>query len=841
MLIICCTQSKSQIYDCTITKGAGDYFSSNDFRIYIPDTVSTIRGIYCYVHGIYGDSRSIVTDPTFTHLCDETGFALLGVRIPPGADPYFYYEFGKNKSVLRALQYFATQSSHPEIEFAPIFFEGYSWGAAFSYFFTMWKPEVVIGFNPQKIGVDTIDVGEAIYVPGYLIYGEFDSGRDLSPAFEKHRPKGALWTLAMEPGGAHAPITDRNLLDNYFKDVIELRLPTNIIPGQPVVLDTIDESVGWLGDRSTFEIAEYDSFTGDKSQACWLPSQDAAQRWQNFVSGNKSGKISKYRPFSRPKNGPYLHDSSSSPDIMNIKSAPKITNSSNAIASFIGESAGDGSGGLTVVSAGDVNGDGLDDFLIGANYNSENGAIAGQTYLILGRAAADWGMDFNLSQADASFVGEVWRDRSGFSISAAGDVNGDGLNDFLISAPFNDENGSDAGQTYMILGRAAADWGMDFDLSQADASFIGESENDWSGACVSSAGDVNGDGLDDFLIGANGRDVSRTSTLMDFDAGKTYLLLGRATANWGIDFNLSQSDASFTGEASLDRSGFTVSSAGDVNGDGLDDFLIGTLLNDLYNQSAGSNTYLLLGRAAADWGTEYNLSQSNASFLGEKRFDFAGYSVSCAGDINGDGMDDFIIGAYDNSEGGYSAGQSYLVLGKAEADWGLNFNLSQANASFVGESPFDVSGFSVSGAGDVNGDGRTDFIIGAPNNCLGGYFAGSTYLIKGTQLSHWGMDYDLANADAVLIGEMEQDLFGFSVALAGDVDGDGKDDIIIGACYNDEGGINAGQTYLFLGSMIINIAQKMKGPIQFSLTQNYPNPFNPTTRLSSLIYRRPVR
>jgi len=141
-----------------------------------------------------------------------------------------------------------------------------------------------------------------------------------------------------------------------------------------------------------------------------------------------------------------------------------------------------------VASAGDVNGDGYDDFLIGAYYDGDGrGDGTGQTYLILGNAAAGWGMDFDLSNADASFWGEDAGDNSGLSVASAGDVNGDGYDDFLIGAAYSDDGGDWAGQTYLILGNAAAGWGMDFDLSGADASFWGEDQGDRSGYRVASA------------------------------------------------------------------------------------------------------------------------------------------------------------------------------------------------------------------------------------------------------------------------------------------------------------------------------------------------------------------
>lgn len=294
----------------------------------------------------------------------------------------------------------------------------------------------------------------------------------------------------------------------------------------------------------------------------------------------------------------------------------------------------------------------------------------GKVYLVLGRQEADWGTDFDVSQVDATFLGEAVGDRIGRSTAGVGDVNGDGYDDFLIGSISSDYAGSNAGQNYLFLGRASpADpdydpsrpwWDLDTSIAEADASFVGENVGDESGRRVAWAGDVDGDGLDDMLMQAALNDYSGSN------AGISYLVLGRSSADWGLRYSLANADASFVGEMNFDQSGRRLSGAGDVNNDGYDDIIIGAPHNqeasEFPNIIAGK-AYMIFGRPEVDWGNYFPLAQADIIYRGKPEIGVAGYDIGWLDDFNGDGIDDFLIAAYGGRNNTHTPGEVYIQLG----------------------------------------------------------------------------------------------------------------------------------------------------------------------------------
>jgi hypothetical protein len=364
-------------------------------------------------------------------------------------------------------------------------------------------------------------------------------------------------------------------------------------------------------------------------------------------------------------------------------------------------------------------------------------------------------------------------DSFGWCVAPAGDVNGDGIADIAIGAPTYDAVAGFAGRAYLFYGPITSGT---LEAADADATITAQTFGDNLGVSVASAGDTNNDGKDDLIIGARSNDASGTQ------AGRAYLFLGPVTGARTAN----QADAIVSGIA-FEELGWSVAGAGDLDDDGFDDVILGAhQFGDTETFSRG-RAYMFRGPLSGQRAS----SSADAIITGEFTNDMLGSSVARAGDVNDDGIDDVILGAPHGPVGFVDPGRAYIFLGPISGE----MSAAAADVILRGETDNDNFGTSVAGAGDVNGDGIDDVIVGADQLFSNG--PGRAQLYSGP------LDPNLGPIapTAVLIGETAEDVFGHSVAGAGDVNGDGFDDIIVGAWDNGAGGTRAGRAYLFFGPL----------------------------------------
>jgi hypothetical protein len=499
--------------------------------------------------------------------------------------------------------------------------------------------------------------------------------------------------------------------------------------------------------------------------------------------------------------------------------------------------------GFAVAAAGEVNGDDLADILIGAPNADAGGSVdAGKVTLVFGSV----GLQSAGGALDTlEYLGEAAGQRAGSAVARAGDIDGDGVGDFLIGAPGASPHGTGSGRVYLVFGDPGLDDVPVAGLNLADlaacaaptlcgVAFNGEATGDSAGAAVSAAGDLNHDGHDDLLIAAPG-----ASPGSRVGAGKVYLVYGAPSFPPGVVELSAIATRSlpghvFHGEGAGDRAGESISSWPDV-ASAVDDLIIGAPGGDV---TEFSSTILDAGYVYAIHGGTTNLCQNpqpcspaielsrvanglpdqvaGVVFLGTEPGGEIGRSVTGEVDVDGDGVPDIIIGADQEAwviPGDDPKGETTSSPVKKDPDLqpgrlrepGGEDAINRFGAVFFSAgSAGELGGVAVGAAGDVNHDGVGDFILGAPGvDAPGEPDAGAAYLVYGSRFPRSRetllSDIGVTVPGLAIAGSDGGDQTGRSVGGGSDFNGDGIADALVGAPFADVAATtptDGGETYV---------------------------------------------
>jgi hypothetical protein len=456
--------------------------------------------------------------------------------------------------------------------------------------------------------------------------------------------------------------------------------------------------------------------------------------------------------------------------------------------------------GVSVAAAGDFNGDNRNDVIVGADLADNNGRTdSGSAYVVYGKASPT-NVDLNSLGANgmridgAAATVSDFVDGAGYSVAGVGDYNGDGRDDVLVGAPQMDRNSrTDSGTAYVVYGQTAAD-PPDVDLATLGGvgeprgmRIDGPTEEDWAGEQVSAAGDLNHDGRDDLVVGA--------PFMGNGFAGGAFVLWGQQTAD-PADVDLASVGARGMriDGGSGDNAGHSTAALGDFNADGRDDLAIGG--------PAANRAYVVYGQTAADPpDLALGSPEGRGMRMSGKPGSSTGLSVADTGDFNGDGRHDVVVGAPFGGEGG----EAYVVYGgtgdPADVDLaavgtrGMRISTTSAHAAGLP----GWLGYGVGGAGDLNQDNRPDVVVGMPGGDHNGRNdSGSVYAVYGQTGDPADVVVDSLGARGFRIdGPIAGEELGVTLGRAGDLDGDGGPDVVIGAPGADRNGrADSGSAYV---------------------------------------------
>ncbi|MCA9074995.1 MAG: FG-GAP repeat protein [Planctomycetaceae bacterium] len=454
--------------------------------------------------------------------------------------------------------------------------------------------------------------------------------------------------------------------------------------------------------------------------------------------------------------------------------------------------------GSSLANIGDLDGDGTSELAVGAPWDDDGGTNRGAMYIlslksvasppigsvIAERKISDTAGDFDALLDDG--------DRFGQSVADLGDLDGDGIHDLAVGAPWDDDGGGNRGAVNVLFMNADGTVRFHQKISDTDGNFTATLDNtDLFGTSVAGLGDLDGDGVADLAVGAY-RDDDGGS-----DRGAVYVLFLNADGTVKAHQKISNTTGGFSGTLDdFDEVGNSLANLGDLNGDGINDLAVGVRRDDDGGGARGA-VYVLFMNTNGTVQAHQKISDTAGNFTATlEDFDFFGSSLANMGDLDGDGVNDLTVGA--KYSGSYSKGAVYVLFMNSNGTVKAHQKIDETNGALTGKLDIgDNFGGGVANLGDLDGDGTQDMAVGAGSDDDGGSGRGAVHILflnpDGTVKGSRKVSDSTGNLTATLD---DSDFFGESLTTLGDLDGDGLNELVVGARFDDDGGINRGAVYI---------------------------------------------
>ena len=452
----------------------------------------------------------------------------------------------------------------------------------------------------------------------------------------------------------------------------------------------------------------------------------------------------------------------------------------------LGIDPGDMRSDIPAMAVGDFNDDSVQDLLIGARFgdgpdNSRDDA--GEAYVIFGSDELSGTLDLGRDQPDVTVYGAKPGDGLGLWV-ASGDLNNDGIDDIIVASPFSfgpPEPRTQSGEVYVIFGPVDSETTIDIAEGQQDVTVIGADGLGHVGDSLA-VGDVNGDGIDDLVMGAPfaGREPDTPVGSPRTEEGRVYVTFGSPDLGKTVNIRQDQQDFTIAGVDRFDETGDAIA-VGDVNGDGIDDIIVVAEAADGPDNARTNAGEAFVFFGSPDLGGVANIAegQQDLTILGAESQDTLGFSAA-TGDVNGDGIDDIILGAHlasglDNAR--KLAGEAYVIFGSRELGGTIDLARDEPSLRVIGAHEAGRLGAFVA-VEDVNSDGYGDIILGQPRGEATGKRSGQVSIILGSEQIAGIIDLAETGPDILLGGATADDRFG-SPVVVGDLSGDGSLDLAV--------------------------------------------------------------